>query len=110
MECNTFVEKMQVPQTGEAVAACSVYQVLLRVRDRRGKRGQRYPAAVVLTLMLLAKLAGEKTVSGIADWVRLRAAWVRTQLPFKDERLPCANTYAYVCDHVDVDELNQYLG
>jgi len=110
MECNTFIAKMQVPQAGEPVAAKSVCQALLRVKDRRGKRGQRYPAPVVLTLMLLAKLAGEKTVSGIAQWVRLRAAWVREQLPFKDERLPCANTYQYVCDHVDVDELNQSLG
>jgi len=84
MECNTFIAKMQVPQAGEPVAAKSVCQALLRVKDRRGKRGQRYPAPVVLTLMLLAKLAGEKTVSGIAQWVRLRAAWVREQLPFKD--------------------------
>jgi predicted transposase YbfD/YdcC len=110
MECSTFVEKMQVPSTGEGVEAKSVYQALQRVKDGRGKRGRRYTAAVVLTLMLLAKLAGEKTVSGIAEWVRLRAAWVREQLPFKDERLPCANTYQYVCDHVALDELNQYLG
>jgi predicted transposase YbfD/YdcC len=110
MECSTFVEKMQVPSTGEPVAADSIYRALLQVKDRRGQRGQRYTAAVVLTLILLAKLAGEKTVSGIAAWVRLRAEWVQAQLPFKDERLPCANTYQYVCDHVAVDELNQYLG
>jgi predicted transposase YbfD/YdcC len=101
---------MQVPSTGEVVEAQSVYRALQRVRDGRGKRGQRYAAAVVLSLMLLAKLAGEKTVSGIAEWVRLRAEWVQAELPFKDERLPCANTYQYVCDHVDVAELNQYLG
>jgi predicted transposase YbfD/YdcC len=110
MKCNTFVEKMQVPPAGEPVEARSVYEALLGIKDRRGSRGQRYAAAVVLTLMLLAKLAGEKTVSGIAEWVRLRGAWVQSQLPFKDARLPCANTYAYVCDHVDVTELNQCLG
>lgn len=110
MECSTFVEKMQVPPTSEQVAVRSVYGALLGVSDRRKQRGQRYKAGVVLTLMLLAKLAGEKTVSGIAQWVRLRGAWVREQLPFKDERLPCANTYQYVCEHVEVSELNQYLG
>lgn len=110
MECSTFVEKMQVPKAGELVEARSVYQALLRVTDRRKQRGQRYAAAVVLTLMLLAKLAGEKTVSGIAQWVRLRGTWVREQLPCKDARLPCANTYQSVCDHVEVSELNQYLG
>jgi predicted transposase YbfD/YdcC len=101
---------MQVPSGTEVVEAGSIYQALLRVPDGRGKRGQRYSAAVVLTLLLLAKLAGEKTVSGIAEWVRLRGEWVRSQLPFKDERLPCANTYQYVCDHVAVEELNQILG
>jgi predicted transposase YbfD/YdcC len=110
MECSTFLGKMQVPAGGAAVEAGSIYRALMRVTDRRKARGQRYTAAVVLTLMLLAKLAGQKTVSGIAEWVRLRAEWVRAQLPFKDERLPCANTYQYVCDHVEVDELNQYLG
>lgn len=110
MECSTFMEKMQTPNTSEALEASSVYQALLGVNDRRSKRGQRYEASVVLTLMLLAKLAGEQTVSGIAEWVRLRAEWVRAQVPFKDERLPCANTYAYVCDHVEVEELNQRLG
>lgn len=110
MEYNTFVEKIQMPAKGEQVEVKSVYQALLRVPDGRRQRGQRYPAATVLTLMLLAKLAGEKTLSGIAEWVRLRGTWVRSQLAFKDERLPCANTYAYVCDHVNVAELNQCLG
>jgi predicted transposase YbfD/YdcC len=104
------VEKMQAPEGVEGVEVGSIYTVLLRVQDRRKARGQRYGAAVVLTLMLLAKLAGQKTVSGIAEWVRLRAAWVQGQLPFKDGRLPCANTYQYVCDHVEVEELNEYLG
>jgi len=110
MECSTFLEKMQVPTAAVQVEVGSLYSVLLRVKDGRKARGQRYAAAVVLTLMLLAKLAGQKTESGIAEWGRLRGEWVREQLPMKDERLPCANTYQYVCDHVEVDELNQYLG
>jgi predicted transposase YbfD/YdcC len=110
MECSTFVEQMQLPTNPAVVEVQSVYGALQRVPDQRCKRGQRYSAAVVLTLMLLAKLAGEKTMSGIAVWVRLRAGWVREQLPFKDERLPCANTYQYVCDHVAVAELTQFLG
>ena len=61
-------------------------------------------------MLLLVKLTGEKTVSGLAEWVQLRAAWVREQPPFKDERLLCANSYQYVCDHVAVAELNQCLG
>ena len=52
MECNTFIAKMQVPQAGEPVAAKSVCQALLRVKDRRGKRGQRYPAPVTQSFLV----------------------------------------------------------
>lgn len=34
MECNIFVEKTQVPRSGEAMEPKSVYQALQRVTDR----------------------------------------------------------------------------
>ena len=66
-------------------------------------------AAVGLTIILLAKLAGERSLSGIAQWARLRQAWLAEALPVKAGKLPCANTYRYLCDHIDLDELNEAL-
>ena len=86
----------------EASRILSLYERMQRVKDRRERRGRRYEAATVLTLLALAKLAGEKTISGLAHWVRLRGAWLRELLPLSDHRLPCANTYQYICDHVDM--------
>jgi predicted transposase YbfD/YdcC len=85
----------------------SLYQLLRQVPDYRAKRGQRYEAATVLVILLLAKLAGERGVSGIAHWARLRAGWLRQVLGLRG--LPCANTYSYVCAHVDSVALNRQI-
>lgn len=85
----------------------SLYEVLRQVPDYRAKRGRRYEAATVLVILLLAKLAGESSVSGIAHWARLREAWLKAT--FGLTRLPCANTYAYVCAHLDLGDLTRKL-
>lgn len=87
--------------SGEAVS--SLYQALQKVPDRRCKRGRRYPAAVVLTLLLVAKMAGEQSIAGIADWVNQRKELLSSWLPL--ERAPCANTYRYICAHIDAQAL-----
>jgi predicted transposase YbfD/YdcC len=88
--------------------AQSLREILRQLPDYRCKRGRRYEAATVLVILLLAKLAGQKTVSGAAQWARLRAGWLKEALGVV--RLPCANTYAYVCAHLDVVELNDCIG
>jgi hypothetical protein len=65
----------------------SLHAYLQQVTDGRAKRRRRYKAALALTLIILAKLAGERTASGIEQWVRLRQAWLRevlavTRLPW----------------------------
>jgi hypothetical protein len=81
----------------------SLYELLRQVPDYRHQRGRRYEAATVLVILLLAKLAGESTVSGIAHWARLREAWLKGALGLK--RLPCTNTYHYICAHLDANSM-----
>ena len=45
----------------------SLYEALLRVRDKRKARGKRYGLASVLTLSVLAKLGGEDEPEGMAE-------------------------------------------
>lgn len=52
------------------IDAWSVYRAFEQVQDARAKRGVRYSLALLLTLIVLAKLAGMTTLAGIADWVR----------------------------------------
>jgi predicted transposase YbfD/YdcC len=100
MESNT--ESSEVHEISDQHVQ-SLYEMLRQVPDNRAKRGRRYEAAAVVLILLLAKLAGESTLSGIAYWARLRAPWLKTVLRLK--RLPCANTYAYVCAHLDVTDV-----
>lgn len=74
--------------TGEQPEIESLYERLQRVPDRRGRRGRRHEAATVLTLLALAKMAGEKTMNGVAHWVRLRGAWLQEVLPLHNQWLP----------------------
>jgi predicted transposase YbfD/YdcC len=80
-----------------------IYQALQTVTDHRCKRGRRYEMATVLTLLMLAKLAGENSSVGIAEWVRLRIDWLKTVLPL--DAGPCANTYRYICEGINFAEL-----
>lgn len=101
MECTT--EAVKVEELNKEQMR-SLYALLQEIPDGRQARGRRYTAATVLLLLLLGKLSGEKTISGIAQWARLREAWLQEVLGLR--RLPCANTYAYVCAHLDIGQVN----
>ena len=69
MQSRLWVAEIEIPVQARQVEAESLYAVLQGVKDQRARRGQRYEAALVLTLILLAKLAGEQSLRGIAQWV-----------------------------------------
>ena len=46
----------------------SLYAHLQELKDTRKARGMRYKLVTVLVMMVVAKLCGEDTPSGIADW------------------------------------------
>jgi predicted transposase YbfD/YdcC len=89
----------------------SLYEALQTVSDRRKARGKRYSVATVLTLSVLAKLGGEDTPEGMAEWVKLRTVQLRTSLGLKRESLPHAVTYRRVLGHaIDIQELERAVG
>jgi predicted transposase YbfD/YdcC len=104
MDCST--EAVEGHEVDDAQVQ-SLYAMLRQVPDYRAQRGRRYEAATVVVILLLAKLAGQKTVSGAAEWARLREPWLKGVLGL--ERLPCANTYHYICAHLDGVELNDCI-
>jgi predicted transposase YbfD/YdcC len=91
------------------VDAFSVYQAFEQIRDGRHKRGVRYRSALILTLVVLAKLAGMTSLAGIAQWVRLRAGWLTQVLPHARGSFPCAATYSNVLRAVDAQQVRQVL-
>jgi predicted transposase YbfD/YdcC len=102
--------KLVLPESGFVFEIGSLYDRLEGLSDARDARGKRYPLAVVLMLIILAKLSGEDRPSGIAAWVRHRQSELIELLPLTRETLPCANTYRNVASQaVAVEALQQLV-
>jgi predicted transposase YbfD/YdcC len=89
--------------------AFSVYQAMMALTDTRAKQGKRYSLALILTCILLAKMAGETTLQAITDWVRYRGSWLQQALPHTRETFPCVATYSNVLRSVDPAQITQVL-
>ena len=109
MDYSTLHEAMEQVKLTEEMDTLSVYRAMEQVQDGRHKRGVRYSVALIVTLILLGKLAGMTTPLAIAEWVRLRADWLRTVLPMTRQTFPCAATYSNVLRAVKADQVNTVL-
>ena len=110
MDFNTFANCLTLPTTiNHNPVPTSLLACLQQLKDLRGKQGRRYRVSLVMTLLILAKLAGQSEITAIAQWVRLRADWLCSTLNLPSGRLPCVNTYLHVCRNIDPYELNQIL-
>lgn len=95
----------KVPQS----EAPSLYQALKSVTDGRKRRGVRYDVALILTLLLLGKLAGCKSVAAVAHWVSLRTDPLLDLLPTTRKRFPCQATYGNVLKVLDAEGVTHAL-
>ena len=92
-------------------AVGALVERLAVLTDRRQARGKRYPLALVLLLVVLAKLGGEDRPSGIADWVAHRRAALEAALGLTWTRMPHHNTYRRVlAQAVAPEELDAVVG
>jgi predicted transposase YbfD/YdcC len=104
----TSVWTLTLPECGFAFDVGSLYDRLEQLADQRQARGKRYPLAVLVLLILLAKLAGEDQPHGIAEWARERQGELIELLPLTRASLPCANTYRNAASRaVKPDELQK---
>jgi predicted transposase YbfD/YdcC len=94
-----ILESIQVetPHEGYVFDLDSLYERFEQLTDGRDGRGKRYALALILTLIVLAKLAGEHGIAGIAHWARLRSALLVTAFQLRRPKLPGHNTYRRVC-------------
>jgi DDE family transposase len=89
---------LSIVESGDTVVAealtidpASLYRAFEQVTDGRKKKGKRYLLPLLLTLLLLGKLAGETTVNGMVDWIKERQGWLRCQLNWP-KRFPTNST------------------
>jgi hypothetical protein len=70
----------------------SLYKAFLNVSDKRKARRKHY-SVPVLTMSVLAKLAGEDEPEGMAKWVKLRGEQLRASLGISRPSMSHAVTY-----------------
>lgn len=109
MDSTTNSDPLQGLEYSEEIDALSLYRALEHISDQRHKRGVRYPLAVILSLVVLGKVAGMTSLAGIAEWARLRGDWLTAMLPLPRASLPCASTYSNVLRMVDAEEVTRVL-
>jgi len=109
MDYITLAPQKELPHSLEEVDAHSIYAAFEKITDGRCKRGIRYSVALILTLIVLAKLMGEPKLSGVSQWVRLRGKWLNEMVHLQRTCWPAASTYTYVLERLDAQEVTQVM-
>jgi len=79
--------------------------------DTRDARGKIYPLSMIITMIVLAKLAGEDKPSGITEWIRLRCDSFVKLFKCKHQRMPYLNIIRGILrEIVSLDELEKIFG
>jgi len=84
-------------ETGIVFDIGSQYAQFQTLRDSRNPKGLRYQLVTILVMLTMAKLCGQDTPSGIADWVKHRAEQFIEVLRLKYKAMPHHSTYWYSC-------------
>ena len=69
MNLPIFDQAAQLGQDPLARDAASLYQAFEQVKDGRGKKGRRYPLALLFTLIILGKMVGMTELNQIVAWI-----------------------------------------
>jgi hypothetical protein len=93
----------------DLVAGRSLYEALQRLPDPRRGQGKRYELALVLCLLLLAKLAGQLTLSAATEWIRHRRKEIAQHFGLKRTQMPCQMTYCRILARIDARLLDDLL-
>jgi predicted transposase YbfD/YdcC len=101
----------EISETGIEFDTGSVYARLGKLTDIRKDKGKRYSLTTLLMIILMAKLCGEDTVMGIADWAKNRKTKLVEILGLKRTTMPNHNTYRRLLAYaVYQEEIERMVG
>lgn len=110
MDYTTLTMEGSGPQGLSQEQTRSLYEMCQQIGDQRAARGKQYDLAGLLMVLVLAKLAGMKSLLGASDWVRDQAERLSEQLKLSWKQMPCANTYKYALARLDSQQINEQFG
>lgn len=70
MDYTTILLPSDANMVPEAVIMTSLYETFQQLSDTRRGQGKRYELALILCLLVLAKMAGQTSLSAATDWIR----------------------------------------
>jgi predicted transposase YbfD/YdcC len=109
MDYTTWIAPTEVEMAPETGVVASLYEALQKLPDPRRRQGKRYELALILCLIVLAKLAGQQTLSGATEWIRHRAASLAQSFGLRRTTMPCQMTYCNVLARVEAKQLDEIL-
>lgn len=75
-----------------------LYAALGQVKDKRQDKGKRYTIEILLIVVILAKLCGEDTPYGIAEWTKMRATELQNLFDYHRQVSPSNKTIQRLTD------------
>jgi predicted transposase YbfD/YdcC len=81
-----------------------LYAVLEQVNDRRQAKGRRYTIGILLIVVILAKLCGEDTPYGMAEWAKMRCKELQQLFGYHRLVTPSNKTLQRLTDTSLIDE------
>jgi len=111
MKDTTISERLCLPNQALLFDLDALYVQLQRVKDRRHRRGVRYPLTEILMIGILAKLAGQTSSRAIAEWAQLRHQELAQLFALRCQRMPHFSTWSRILGSaVDPDEIEEVVG
>lgn len=111
MQYSTARIEREISANGIEFDRGSVYDRLCQLTDLRGVNGKRYRLETVLMIVIMAKLCGEDTPMGIAEWAKNRQEELIKLLCLKRPSLPSHHTYRRILAYkVYAEEVERLVG
>lgn len=111
MHCSTARIEREISATGIEFDQGSVYDRLGKLTDLRRANGKRYRLETVLMIVVMAKLCGEDTPFGIAEWAQHRQEELVKLLRLSRPSMPSHHTYRRILAYkVYAEEVERLVG
>lgn len=109
MDYTTLKVTGSAAMTEASLSLTSLYAALQELPDSRRAQGKRYELALILCLLVLAKLAGQTTLCGATQWLRHRSAALAQRFGLRRTQMPCQMTYCNVLAMIDAKRLDEIV-
>lgn len=109
MDYTTLIPEIKSAKEEAEMQPVTLYEALQQLEDGRAARGKRYELAALLVLLVLAKLAGMRSLLGASDWIKDQQERLCASLQLSWKRMPCANTYRYALASLSSQQVNVHL-